>query len=258
MSLLSGQDISVELGNNPVVHNLSLDVKAGELIGLIGPNGAGKSTLLRALAGVCPITAGQIQLLGKPVQSYSPEQRAQKLAWLAQSGPINWPLSVERLVALGRTPHQSAWQRSSAADAEIIERILTETDCQSLRRRDATSLSGGERARVLLARALASEPDVLLADEPVAALDLAHQLQTMELLRHFARENKSCLVVLHDLSLAARYCDRLILMDKGHMVSAGLTSEVLTVEALRSVYGVEAEISTGEYPWVLPKHLLQP
>lgn len=256
MSLLSGQGLSVELGSNPVVHNLSLDVKAGELIGLIGPNGAGKSTLLRALAGVCPTTAGQIQLLGKPSQSYSPEQRAQKLAWLAQSGPINWPLSVERLVALGRTPHQSAWQRSTAADTEIIERILTETDCQSLRHRDATSLSGGERARVLLARALASEPDVLLADEPVAALDLAHQLQTMELLRSFARGDQSCLVVLHDLSLAARYCDRLVLMDKGHLVSSGSTHEVLTVEALRSVYGVEAEISAGEYPWVLPKHLL--
>lgn len=256
MSLLSGQDLGVELGSNLVVHNVSLDVEAGELIGLIGPNGAGKSTLLRALAGVCPIAAGQIQLLGKPIQSYSPEQRAQKLAWLAQSGPINWPLSVERLVALGRTPHQSAWQRSTAADAEIIERILTETDCQSLRHRDATSLSGGERARVLLARALASEPDVLLADEPVAALDLAHQLQTMELLRSFARDNQSCLVVLHDLSLAARYCDRLVLMDKGHLVSSGSTHEVLTVETLRSVYGVEAEISAGEFPWVLPKYLL--
>lgn len=258
MSLLSAQNLTVELGNNPVVHDLSLEIAPGELIGLIGPNGAGKSTLLRALAGVCATTTGHIQLLGKPIQNYSPEQRAQKLAWLAQSGPINWPLSVERLVALGRAPHRSAWQRASAADAQIIEHILTETDCLSLRDRDATSLSGGERARVLLARALASEPDVLLADEPVAALDLAHQLQTMELLRHFARDKKSCLVVLHDLSLAARYCDRLILMDKGYLVSAGPTTEVLTVEALRSVYGVEAEISTGEYPWVLPKHLLQP
>lgn len=256
MSLLSARNLSIELNGTSIVKELSLDVHGGELVGLIGPNGAGKSTLLRALAGVIPTSGGEIELLGQSLQSYTPEQRAQKLAWLAQSGPINWPLSVERLVALGRTPHQSAWQRATKQDSDVIERILLETDCVTLRHRDATSLSGGERARVLLARALASEPEILLADEPVAALDLAHQLQTMVLLRNFAQAGKACLVVLHDLSLAARYCDRLILMDAGEMVSAGATQEVLTVESLRSVYGVEAEIGSGDYPWVLPKHLI--
>lgn len=256
MSLLSCQKTSVERGGRAVVSDISLDIQAGQLIGLIGPNGAGKSTLLRALAGVCKTSAGEVELLGQAIETYSPAQRAQKLAWLAQSGPINWPLSVERLIALGRTPHQSAWQKSTSTDQNVIERVLTETDCQSLRHRDATSLSGGERARVLLARALVSEPSLLLADEPVAALDLAHQLQTMELLRRYAQGEQSCLVVMHDLSLAARYCDQLILMDEGKMVASGTCNEVLTVETLRTVYGVEAEIGTGDIPWVLPKHLL--
>lgn len=256
MNLLSCQNTTIELGGVAVVSNVSLEVSPGELIGLIGPNGAGKSSLLRALAGVCQASAGSMHLDGQAIEKYSAAQRAQKLAWLAQSGPINWPLSVERLVALGRTPHQSAWQQSSEHDQQVLERVLTETDCQSLRHRDATSLSGGERARVLLARALVSEPTVLLADEPVAALDLAHQLQTMELLRNFAQAEQSCLVVLHDLSLAARYCDRLVLMDKGSVVSSGSTHEVLTVETLRQVYGVETEIHSGEHPWVLPKYLL--
>ncbi|MGB0865987.1 MAG: ABC transporter ATP-binding protein [Granulosicoccaceae bacterium] len=256
MMLLSGKNLCVDLNNTCVVRDLDIDVQAGELIGLIGPNGAGKSSLLRALAGVLSYTNGSVHLLGKALQDYSPEQRARHLSWLAQSGPINWPLSVERLVMLGRTPHRSAWQGISPTDKSIVEQILEQTDCLSLQHRNATSLSGGERARVLLARALASEPDILLADEPVAALDLAHQMQTMDLLRQFSQGQKGCIVVLHDLSLAARYCDRLVLMDKGQKVSAGNTSEVLTIQALRDVYGVEAEIKNGEYPWVLPKHLL--
>lgn len=252
MNLLSCRNLSTELGGTCIVKDASLNLPKGCLVGLIGPNGAGKSTLLRTLAGVCQASTGKIELLEQDLNSYSPEQRARLLAWLEQSGPIHWPLSVERLVTLGRTPHQDTWKSTHS----IVEQVLSETDCQALRHRDATSLSGGERARVLLARALVSEPTVLLADEPVAALDLAHQLQTMELLRRFAHGNRGCLVVLHDLSLAARYCDQLILMNKGQIVSAGKPTEVLTVEALRTVYGVEAEIGTGEIPWVLPKHLL--
>ncbi len=256
MTLLSCKNTSIVLSGTTVVDDFSMQLSAGELVGLIGPNGAGKSTLLRALAGVYPVQSGHIRLLDKELSTYSTAERARHLAWLAQSGPINWPLSVERLVALGRTPHQRAWQRTSVSELGIIDRVLAETDCQNLRHRDATSLSGGERARVLLARALASEPTVLLADEPVAALDLAHQLQTMELLRNFAHNSTACLVVLHDLSLAARYCDKLILMDKGRLVAAGSPRQVLTVEALREVYGVEAEISNEGIPWVLPKRLI--
>lgn len=252
MSLLSCQGVSINLGSSRIVNDVSMTLEQGELVGLIGPNGAGKSTLLQAIASVCPVHAGQIDLHAKPLRDYSPEQRAQLVAWLAQNGPVNWPLSVERLVALGRTPHQRTWQQTSQTDYGIIERILSETDCQSLRYRNVSSLSGGERARVLMARALAGEPTVLLADEPVAALDLAHQLQTMELLRCFASEHRACLVVLHDLSLAARFCDRLLLMDKGILVRSGPVKHVLTEESLRTVYGVEAEIGQTTVPWILP------
>lgn len=256
MSLLSGRGLAVELGGKRVVEGLDIDLRAGELVGLIGPNGAGKSTLLRALAGVLPLATGELQLLGQAAQEVTPERRAQLLSWLAQSGPINWPLSVERLVLLGRTPHRRSWRGGDAAAPAVLERVLAQTDCLALRHRDATTLSGGERARVLMARALASEPTVLLADEPVAALDLAHQLQTMELLREFARGERGGIVVLHELSLAARYCDRLLLMDRGALVASGPTQEVLNVQTLREVYGVEVEILGGEQPWVLPKRLV--
>ncbi len=254
MSLISCQNATIKLGETPVVKDASLQISAGELVGLIGPNGAGKSTLLAALAGIHTPSAGNVQLQGRALQDHPAEQRARALAWLAQSGPINWPLSVERLVALGRTPHRSSWQQASSEDAAIIERVLAETDCLALRDRIANTLSGGERARVLLARALAGEPTVLLADEPIAALDFSHQLQTMELLRNFANGHRSCLVVLHDLSLAARYCDRLILMDEGLVVSTGAPQEVLSKDTLRTIYGVEAEITLGEFPSVLAKH----
>lgn len=254
MSLISCQNATVKLGKKTVVKDASLQVSAGELVGLIGPNGAGKSTLLAALAGVHSPGTGSVQLQGQALLEYPPEQRARALAWLAQSGPINWPLTVERLVALGRTPHRSSWQQASSEDETVIERVLAETDCQTLRDRIANTLSGGERARVLLARALAGEPTVLLADEPIAALDFSHQLQTMELLRNFACDHRGCLVVLHDLSLAARYCDRLILMNKGQVVRTGVPQDVLSKDTLRTIYEVEAEITLGEYPSVLAKH----
>lgn len=254
MSLINCQNVSIKLGDTAAVKDATVQISAGELVGLIGPNGAGKSTLLATLAGIHQPSTGTVQLQGKDLRDHPAEQRARTLAWLAQSGPINWPLSVERLVALGRTPHRSSWQQLSGEDKAVIERVLAETDCLTLRDRIADTLSGGERARALLARALAGEPTVLLADEPIAALDFAHQLQTMELLRSFAAGERCCLVVLHDLSLAARYCDRLVLMDKGQTVSTGTAQDVLTTDTLRSIYGVEAEITHGKYPWVLAKH----
>ena len=146
----------------------------------------------------------------------------------------------------------SAWQRLTPQDAQAIEAAIIATDCTSLRNQDATTLSGGERTRMLLARALAAQPQVLLADEPIAALDLKHQLQTMSVLREFSTSNRACLVVLHDLSLAARYCDRLYLMHDGRLVAEGAPSTVLNHDNLQQVYGVEVEFGDGEFPSIVP------
>lgn len=249
--MLQASDISVVRAGRRLVDNVSLQAGAGELVGLIGPNGAGKSTLLDVLAALVTPDTGAVTLNDQLIARIPASERGRLLAWVAQSGPVNWPLTVERIVTLGRRPHLGNWQQPSATDRQAIDAAIAATDCEHLRAQDATTLSGGERTRMLLARALAGEPQVLLADEPVAALDLKHQLQTMEVLRGFAREERSCLVVLHDLALAARYCDRLYLMHQGALVAQGTPAEVLTDNNLRRVYEVEVESGHGAVPWLV-------
>ncbi len=246
--MLVADSAGVVRGGKQLVNNVNLKLNRGELVGLIGPNGAGKSTLLNALAGLITLDQGDVTLNGTSIRRIPVAKRSRQLAWVAQSGPVNWPLTVERIVTLGRRPHMGAWQKLTDDDTRAIDAAITATDCDALRQQDATTLSGGERTRMLLARALATEPKVLLADEPVAALDLKHQLQTMNVLRNFSAQDRCCLVVLHDLSLAARYCDRLYLMQQGSMVADGTATEVLSSDNLREVYGVEAEPADGELP----------
>lgn len=246
--MLVADSVSIVRSGKKLVDSVSLALNAGELVGLIGPNGAGKSTLLNALAGLSACDEGTVSLDGTDINRIAVAKRSRTLAWVAQSGPVNWPLSVERIVTLGRRPHLGAWQKLSEQDIRAIDAAIAATDCEALRHQDATTLSGGERTRMLLARALATEPKILLADEPVAALDLKHQLQTMNVLRNFSTGDRSCLVVLHDLSLAARYCDRLYLMQQGKLVADGNIDEVLSAENLRHVYGVEVERGRGELP----------
>ena len=189
-----------------------------------------------------------------PARSRPPRRDfAAKVAYLAQGGAVHWPLTVERIVALGRLPRLSAFERISEVDREATEAAMARTDVSHLRDRSVTTLSGGERARVMIARALAGEPQVLLADEPVAALDPYHQLQVMEFLAEFAEDGAAVLVVLHDLTLAARFCDRLVLIDAGRPVAEGPPEEVLSAENLRETYHVEAELGRrqGE-PFVVP------
>lgn len=239
-----------------IVDKLSFDVKAGELLGLIGPNGAGKSTVLAALAGLEKFDSGSIHIDGKPIQQYSPEERAQRLGWVEQLGTVHWPLSVERLVMLGRIPHLPSWGKPGESDIDAVELALEQSDCTSLRHRRVPTLSGGERARVLLARALAAQPGLLLADEPVSALDLAHQLQTMQLLKDYASGQRGVVTVMHDLSLAVRYCNRLLLMHKGQQIAIGEPAAVLNDNNIADVYGVSVVTGCASVPWVIPEHLL--
>ncbi len=254
---LEADSVSVHRAGRALVDDVRLQVAAGELVGLIGPNGAGKSTLLSALAGIDRKVSGTISIDGRPLHSIGANERALQMGWVEQSGTIHWPVTVERLVMLGRIPHLPVWCRASDTDRQAVENALSLCDCQALRHQQVTTLSGGERARVLLARALAAEPTLLFADEPISNLDLGHQLQTMQLLRGFSQERRSAIVVMHDLSLAARYCDRLYMMHQGRIVASGSVAEVLSAQNLADVYGVSVISGCESVPWIVPDQLLK-
>ena len=244
--LLSAENISVVFDTNRILDEVNLALHAGEMVGLIGPNGAGKTTLLRVLANLLTPDSGTVALDDRELSQHAPNALAKRCAYLAQGAPAHWPLRVDNVVALGRLPHLRWWQGPTAHDRELIEHALQLAEVAHLRERLVTTLSGGERTRVLLARIFAAQPQLILADEPVAALDPYHQLHVMELLREHAHrasaERGAVLTVLHDLNLAARFCDRVILLSQGRVVCAGTAREVLTPEHLRAVYGIEARI----------------
>lgn len=245
MNRLHGQQLCITLGGEQILKEVSFDLRAGEMLGLIGPNGAGKTTLLRSLAGLLTPDSGSIRLDEIDYEMLAPQLRAKRMAYLAQSGAAHWPMTVERIVSLGRLPHLSDWQKPTLRDAEIIERLMQQTDVLQYKDRRINTLSGGERARVLLARALVAEPEILLADEPVAALDLAHQLEVMSLLRHFCEQGGAAVVVLHDLRLAAHFCHRLQLLNHGEVVAVGSGAEVLTENNMKDVFGIQVREGAG-------------
>lgn len=240
MVTLSVTGLHVTLGRRAVLHGIDAELRGGQLIGIIGPNGAGKSTLARAILHLVEPAGGTILLDGADVTKMARDAIARRIAYLPQGQTLHWPLTVERLVGLGRLPHLAPFSRLSAADTEAIARAMMRADVTALATRNALELSGGERARVLLARALAVEADVLIADEPLAALDPGHQLQVMELLAAQAHAGALVIAVLHDLTMAARYCDRLLLIDQGRLVADGDADAVLTEALLERVYGVRA------------------
>lgn len=236
MTLLSLENLTVKRGECPVVDRVSLVVREGEFVGLLGPNGAGKTSLLRGALGLLP-ALGHSSLAALP-----PRARAAAAAFLPQGRDIAWPISVEDLVALGRLP-----QGAASADA-AVDRALTRMGLQSYRTRSATALSGGEQARVLIARALAQETPLLLADEPVAGLDPEAQIRTMQVFAGLAAEGRGVVASIHDLGLAARHCSRLLLLHRGQLVADGPPREVLTDARLADVFGIKgfhAETADG-------------
>jgi len=246
--MLRGKDVVVNLGERRVVQCIDLDIGPGEIIGLVGPNGAGKSTLLKALAGLVEPTSGQITLTGRRLSDIRPDLRAKQISYFAQHHVVHWPLSVEALVRLGRFPH-----RGEADDAAMMDALI-KAEVEHLRDRTVTELSGGELARVLLARALAVDAPYLLADEPIAGLDPYFQLQLMTLFRELADSGTGVLVVLHDLSLAARFCDRVMLINAGIVAAQGTPRQVLTEDLLRQVFRVEMTVNVdASPPLIVPK-----
>ena len=258
---VTARGITVRAGACALLRQVSVEAVPGELLGLIGPNGAGKSTLMRILAGVKTADEGVVLYDGQSARQIGRRVLAQRLAYLPQGGVSAWPLRVENLVALGRVPHRGALGGADPPGPAAIEAALAAADLLALRHRTATTLSGGELARALLARALAVEGDALLADEPVAALDPCHQLEVMSLLRRHADAGKPVVVVLHDLALAARFCDRLVLLHGGEVVAQGHPDDVLTDDWLAQVYRVSAlrlRPDDAGPAAVLPWHRLPP
>lgn len=234
MSLLTLRDLTVRRGDCPVVDHVSLTVGSGECIGLIGPNGAGKTTLLRAALGLLPAT-GDSTLAALPARD-----RARTAAWMPQSREIAWPVTVERLIALGRIPHLPRGARLRPEDQAATDAAIARMELEGYRSRIATQLSGGEQARILIARALAQETPLLIADEPIAGLDPAHQIATMQVFADLAREGRSVIVSLHDLGLAARHCTRLLMLERGRLAADGPPGDVLTPENIGRVFGISA------------------
>ena len=249
MTLLTARNLTLELGKKNVVQQVDVEINRQEFVGLIGPNGAGKSSLLRMLAGLVRPKSGDIFLQmdqSSPaihLENINAKTRARFMAYLAQHETPAWPLSVKNLVALGRLP----WNPMVNGEDELaIAAALAMTDVEGLGERPVTELSGGELQRVLLARVFAGKPKLILADEPIAALDLYHQLHIMELLQAQAQAGGAVMAALHDLSLAARFCSRLILMHEGKIIAQGQPVQVLTAENLKRVYGVTAHIDCRE------------
>ena len=246
MSLLSAHQLEYAIDGIPILRQVDFELTAGELVGLIGPNGAGKSTLLRLLTGVLSPDSGTVDYDGQSLAQISPQQRARQLGYLVQGARAHWPFSVEKVVGLGRLPYQKWWQQPDQEDRQKVDQAMRMTETLAYRNRVVTTLSGGEQTLVMLARIFASENRLIFADEPVAALDPYHQLHVMEILRQHAASDRAGVVVLHDLGLAARFCDRLYLMSHGRIDCSGSVGEVLNRDNIARVYGVDSAVECSE------------
>ena len=252
--MLAFLNINVKAGDKSLLQDVSIKMRPGELTGLIGPNGAGKSTLLKAGLGLTEVQTGEFLLDGADIRKFSSAERGRKIAYLPQDSHIEWQMSSEAVVMLGRYPYRERFGRQGMLCEQAVNKALATVDAAHLANQSVHSLSGGERARILLARALAVEAPWMLADEPTAGLDPHHQLLVMDVLKYQAAAGGGVLLVLHDLVMAARFMDRLILLDKGKVVVEGPPELVLTQENLQQVYEVNArrlEIDGRYYdlPW---------
>jgi iron complex transport system ATP-binding protein len=241
--MLRANNLLVRRGNRTVLANIDIQLRPGEVLGVLGPNGAGKSTLLGALCGELPTSEGRVSLDERPLTDWPGQERARRLAVLPQSSSLNFAFSVNEVVGMGRLPHASGRVR----DGEIVAEALSAADALHLAGRSYLALSGGERQRVHLARVLAqlwpgAEGQTLLLDEPTSMLDPLHQHTILQAVRDFAERGAAVLVILHDLNLAARYCDQLLLLQQGLPHAYGPPAQVLTAEALATVYGLEVLI----------------
>lgn len=243
----------------PTIDDVTVDVARGKMTALLGPNGAGKSTLLQLLLGVLTPDSGTILLDGRAVGEWTRRELALRIGVVPQ-GETEPLFSVREIVAMGRYPHLGPWQRERPEDAAAIARAMDRCDVSGFADRWLSTLSGGERQRVRLARALAQEPDVLILDEPTTFLDIRHEMTTFELLRRLRDEGTTVVLATHNLNLAARYADELLLVNRGQLVARGAPADVLTAERVAEVYEWPVSIVThaGGAPQVDPRGSVSP
>lgn len=241
--MLNIHSLSIRYSDKTIVNDFSIEVMEGEVVSIIGPNGSGKSTILKGVSGLIPCLSGQVCIANQEASQLSHKQVSQLMCMLCQSNTNPADMTVKELVSYGRMPHKKWYERLNAEDIEITEWALDKTGMTTYQDRLVNSLSGGEAQRAWLAMALAQRPKVLLLDEPTTYLDIAHQLEVLELVRTLNRElNLTVVMVLHDLNHASTYSDKVCVIQKGRLQTYGRPQDVLTQELIRDVYGVETEI----------------
>lgn len=248
MKAVAVRNLALHYGKTEVLRDVSLAVDRGEFVVIIGPNGTGKTSLLKALAGLVK-TTGAIDILGRPLPSYSRRQLAERVAVVPQQVPIEFPFTVAETVLMGRFPHLGLLEVEGEADHRLVQQAMEFTEVAHLARRRLDELSGGERQRVIIARAICQAPQLILLDEPTASLDPAHQVRIMDLMERLRRQQGVTVVMVsHDLNLAAMYGDRLLLLENGSIIADGTPLEVLTAEQLERSYGCRMAVEKGVRP----------
>lgn len=243
--MLKAQSLNISYDHKKILDDFKIDVEKGEIVSIIGPNGSGKSTALKAMSRLIPVEKGKVLLDGKDLHSLSSKSISQTMSVLFQSNETPSDITVEELVNYGRTPHKKWFERKNDEDVSIVEWAIEKTGLTSLKDRQVSSLSGGEAQRAWIAMSLAQRPKILLLDEPTTYLDIAHQLQLLELIQTVNRElGMTIVMVLHDLNQASIYSDKVCVISKGIVVKYGSSEEVMTQEMVRQVYGVECEIDS--------------
>ncbi len=243
-------DLSFSYNSHPVLQDIQLEVGKGEVLGVIGPNGSGKSTLLKCIDRILKPKSGSILLDGKEINRFSMREMARFIGYVPQREESRFPVTVFDAILMGRKPFLN-WKPSSS-DLEKVSQIVESLKLESIAMREIGSISGGERQKVLIARAIAQEPQVLLLDEPTSYLDLRHQLEVMDLVKHLAGEGTSSVVAIHDLNLASRYCSSLVLLQEGKVFAAG-GKEVLAPENIEPVYRVKIQTCCeGKHTLIIP------
>lgn len=239
------ESLRVELGDSRILRDVSLRVESGEFLALIGPNGAGKTTLLRAVNGLVAPASGTVTIDGHDISALSSKAVGRLVTTVPQETSLAFDFDVEDIVTMGRTPHRGRFSTLGSGDRAAVETALERTETAQFADRSVGGLSGGERQRVLLARALAQETPVLLLDEPTASLDINHQLRTLSLARELADDGKCVVAAIHDIELAARFCDTIAVLDGGEIRNRGSPSAVLTHETLEGTFGVRTVVGTN-------------
>jgi iron complex transport system ATP-binding protein len=236
------EDVSVALGDTEILEAVSMAVDEGEFVGLVGPNGAGKTTLLRCFSGILSPDEGVVTVDGDAVAGLGARESSRRIAVVPQDTSLAFDFSVRDVVAMGRTPHRGRFDRATSEDRDVVDRAMARTEVAQFADKSITAVSGGERQRVVLARALAQAAPVLVLDEPTASLDVNHQVRTLDLVADLVDDGRTAVAAIHDLSLAARYCDRLVLLADGGVVAAGLPERVLERSTVADAFDADAAV----------------